>query len=133
MVRTYGIVLVKKQDGTEELIPFVDRLYFEHIPDNTGAVGLVFYEYAALNGVCRGALSPYQEVASGYDNEKFSGDYGTAIQMESREPLAFIAKNVFDASMNSDPVLTLGTAQVLTYTLHRFNLNFFESLKIRSE
>ncbi|MCI5195182.1 MAG: hypothetical protein D3919_02915, partial [Candidatus Electrothrix sp. AW5] len=34
LVRTYGIVIVKKQDGTEELIPFVDQLYFEHFPNN---------------------------------------------------------------------------------------------------
>ncbi|MCI5219089.1 MAG: hypothetical protein D3914_07830, partial [Candidatus Electrothrix sp. LOE2] len=126
LVRTYGIVIVKQQNGNEHLIPFVDQLYFEHIPDNTGAVGLVFYEYAALNGVCRGALSPYQEVASGYDNEKFAGDYGTAIQMETREPLAFIAKNVFDDSLNPDPVLS-GSAQTLVYQIEVTNPNTYTS------
>ncbi|MCI5165149.1 MAG: hypothetical protein D3903_03440, partial [Candidatus Electrothrix sp. GM3_4] len=126
LVRTYGIVIVKQQGGTEHLIPFADQLYFENIPDNTGAIGLVFYEYAALNGVCRGALSPYQEVASGYDNEKFSGDYGTAIQMETREPLAFIAKNVFDDSLNPDPVLS-GSAQTLVYQIEVTNPNTYTS------
>ncbi|MCI5190573.1 MAG: hypothetical protein D3905_12475, partial [Candidatus Electrothrix sp. AS4_5] len=134
LVRTYGIVIVKKQDGTEELIPFVDQLYFEHIPDNTGAVGLVFYEYAALNGVCRGALSPYQEVASGYDNEKFSGDYGAAIQMETKAPLASMSKNAYattgatDPVGLQDPVLNLsGGDQMLVYQLEITNPNSYTS------
>ncbi|MCI5223634.1 MAG: hypothetical protein D3924_13425, partial [Candidatus Electrothrix sp. AR4] len=120
LVKTYGIVIVKQQNGEEHLIPFEDQLYFENVPNNTGAVGLVFYEYAALNGVCRGALSPYQEVASGYDNEKFAGDYGAAIQLESREPLAFIAKNV-----NTDTLDLSGGAQTLTYQLEVTNPDIY--------
>ncbi|MCI5135958.1 MAG: hypothetical protein D3920_13010, partial [Candidatus Electrothrix sp. AW2] len=134
LVRTYGIVIVKKQDGSEELIPFVDQLYFEHIPDNTGAVGLVFYEYAALNGVCRGALSPYQEVASGYDNEKFSGDYGAAIQMETKAPLASMSKNAYATTSATDPVglqdpvLNLsGGDQMLVYQLEITNPDSYTS------
>lgn len=87
LVKTYGLVIVKLNDGTELLIPFVDQLYFENIPDNnTGAVGLVFYEYIALDGICTAGLTPYQEVASGYDNEKFNADFGAGIPpLQSRE------------------------------------------------
>ncbi|MBN1428633.1 MAG: hypothetical protein JXB07_09610 [Anaerolineae bacterium] len=87
LVHTYGIVVVKMGGGGEILIPFEDQLYFEHIPpDNTGAVGLVFYEYVAMDGACTAGLTPYQEVASGYDNEKFSGDYGAGIPpLQSQE------------------------------------------------
>ncbi|MCI5197444.1 MAG: hypothetical protein D3919_14745, partial [Candidatus Electrothrix sp. AW5] len=107
---------------------------FEHIPDNTGAVGLVFYEYAALNGVCRGALSPYQEVASGYDNEKFSGDYGAAIQMETKAPLASMSKNAYATTSATDPVglqdpvLNLsGGDQMLVYQLEITNPDSYTS------
>jgi SdrD B-like domain/GEVED domain/Secretion system C-terminal sorting domain len=80
LVKTYGLVIVKKIDGTEKLIPFEDQMYFENLPqNNNGAVGLVYYEFIALNGPCRSELTPYQEVASGSDNEKFNGDYGTYI------------------------------------------------------
>lgn len=87
LVRTYGLVIVKLNNGTEMLIPFVDQMYFENIPsNNTGAVGLVFYEYAALDGACVAGLTPYQEVASGFDNEKFNADYGAGIPpLQSRE------------------------------------------------
>ncbi|HND54987.1 MAG TPA: DUF4347 domain-containing protein, partial [Pirellulaceae bacterium] len=75
LAKSYGLVIVKLNDGTEQLIPFEDQLYFENMPENnTGAVGLVFYEYLPLASGCTAALSPYQEVASGYDNEKFNGD-----------------------------------------------------------
>ncbi|MFK7806645.1 MAG: SdrD B-like domain-containing protein [Saprospiraceae bacterium] len=80
LVKTYGLVIVKKTDGTEELIPFEDQMYFENLPqNNNGAVGLVYYEFVALKGPCNSSLTPYQEVASGSDNEKFNGDYGTYI------------------------------------------------------
>jgi LPXTG-site transpeptidase (sortase) family protein len=87
LVRTYGIVIVKLNNGTELLIPFLDQMYFENIPsNNTGAVGLVYYEYVALDGACTASLTPYQEVASGFDNEKFNGDYGAGIPpLQSRE------------------------------------------------
>jgi hypothetical protein len=92
LVRTYGIIVVKLKTGGELLIPFENEMYFQNIPDNTGVVGLVFYEYAALNGACTGTLTPYQEVASGYLNEKFNGDYGTGFQLQTQEPLASIEK-----------------------------------------
>jgi uncharacterized repeat protein (TIGR01451 family) len=78
LVKCYGIVIIKLYDGTEKLIPFEDRLYFENIPaNNTGAVGLVFYEFIPLAASRSAMLSPCQEVASGYDDEKFNGDYGS--------------------------------------------------------
>jgi len=95
LVRTYGILIVKLVGGGEKLIPFLDNLYFQNIPDNTGTVGLVFYEYVALDGACRATLSPYQEVASGYDNEKFNADFGYAIPpMQSVQSSVTIDKTV---------------------------------------
>jgi len=80
LVKCYGIIIVKLNDGTEQLIPFQDRLYFENIPaNNTGVVGLVFYEFMPLSAGRTAQLTPYQEVASGYDNEKFNGDYGNSV------------------------------------------------------
>ena len=77
LVKCYGIVVVKLNDGTERLIPFEDRLYFENLPpNNTGAIGLVYYEFMPLTTGSVVSTSPYQEVASGYDNEKFNADYG---------------------------------------------------------
>ncbi|MCI5156850.1 MAG: hypothetical protein D3906_00115 [Candidatus Electrothrix sp. AUS1_2] len=109
LVGTYGLLIVKLSGGGEQLIPFKDQMYFENIPDNTGVVGLVFYEYAALNGKCTGTLTPYQEVASGFLNEKFSGDYGTAFQITTQEPLASIDKGVTPT--------TAGLGSTLTYTM----------------
>jgi len=78
LIKTYGILVVKHNTGVDELIPFVDELYYSNIAsDNTGMVGLVFYDFQALDGTCSIQISPYQEVASGRDNEKFNGDYGT--------------------------------------------------------
>jgi uncharacterized repeat protein (TIGR01451 family) len=108
LVRTYGIVIVKLVGGGEYLIPFEDQLYFENIPDNTGAVGLVFYEYAALDGACTAGLSPYQEVASGFDNEKFNGDYGVGIPpLQTQEPSFSLSKTVSSASIATSPASTL--------------------------
>ncbi len=77
LVKTYGLIIIKKTDGSEELIPFEDQTYFSDLPsDNNGAVGLVYYDFVVLNAPCYVQLSPYQEVASGSDNEKFNGDYG---------------------------------------------------------
>ena len=116
LVRTYGIVIVKLQGGGEYLIPFVDQLYFQDIPDNTGAVGLVFYEYAALDGVCMASLTPYQEVASGFDNEKFNGDYGHHVPpLISRDPTVTLDKQVDQAVVG--PTLPV----TLTYTLEISN------------
>ena len=79
LVKTYGLVIVKNKGGGETLIPFEDQTYFQNIPPNNGCVGLVYYEFIALNGPCLSSLTPYQEVASGSNNEKFNGDYGVYI------------------------------------------------------
>jgi hypothetical protein len=53
LTKTYGLIIVQLNDGTELLIPFEDRLYFENIPpNNTNVTGLVFYEYISLDGPC---------------------------------------------------------------------------------
>ena len=76
LIRTYAVVIVKLKGGGEQILYGENQLYFENVPDNRGAVGWVGYEFAPLSGPCRSVLSPYQEVASGFDNEKFNGDYG---------------------------------------------------------
>ncbi|MCI5160497.1 MAG: hypothetical protein D3917_00430, partial [Candidatus Electrothrix sp. AX5] len=87
LISTEAYVLVKRQDGSVDIFDYKDRLYFENMPDNTGSVGLVFYNFTALDGKCTAGLSPYQEVASGYDNEKFNGDYGVGTPpLQSIEP-----------------------------------------------
>jgi hypothetical protein len=81
LVQTSGVITVTRSGGNPDMvIPFVDQLYFTNLPqDNTGVTGKVYYKFVALSGPCSSTLTPYQEVASGYDNEKFSGDYGTGI------------------------------------------------------
>jgi protocatechuate 3,4-dioxygenase beta subunit len=76
LIKTTGIVTATTTSG-DVIIPFVDNLYFTDLPsNNTNVVGLVFYEFLALGGACTIPISPYQEAASGSDNEKFNGDYG---------------------------------------------------------
>jgi hypothetical protein len=107
LVRTYGIVVVKLGGGGEFLIPFENQLYFSELPgDNTGAVGLVYYEYVALDGACRGVMSPYQEVASGFDNEKFNADFGAGIPpLQTTEAVMTFDKNG-DTSVNAGGTVT---------------------------
>ncbi len=89
LVKCYGVVIVKLNDGTKKIIPFEDRLYFENMPENNvGAVGLVYYEFVALRAGATGRLSPYQEVASGYDNEKFNADYGATLSSWVSKPIS---------------------------------------------
>ncbi len=112
LTKAYGLIIVKLTDGTEHLIPFEDQLYFSNIPDNNnGAVGLVFYEFLPVSAPCAAALTPYQCVASGKDNEKYNGDYGAG----SGVPGATAPDLTFD---KSGPV-TSSTAPPtnLTYTL----------------
>ena len=67
---------------------------------------------AALDGACSASVSPYQEVASGFDNEKFNGDYGVGIpQLQTRQPLVTLAKGVDNIIVG--PALP----QFLTYTI----------------
>ncbi|MGB1707737.1 MAG: hypothetical protein ACPHF4_07930, partial [Rubripirellula sp.] len=79
LAQTYGLLIVKLNDGTEQLIAFEDQLYHSNIPaNNTGVVGLAYYAFAPI-GFGAGTLTPYQEAASGADNEKYNGDYGTYV------------------------------------------------------
>ncbi len=79
LVRTYAMVVVKLKTGGEYVYVTEDQLYFQNVPENNGAVGYVAYQFMALGGAGSSTLSPYQEVASGRDNEKFNGDYGATI------------------------------------------------------
>jgi len=80
LVKTYALVIVKLNDGTELVIQAEDQLYFTNLPENNrGAVGYVRYEFLSLRSGCSSTLTPYQEVASGKDNEKFNGDYGATL------------------------------------------------------
>jgi len=119
LVKAYGVVIVKLNDGTEKIIPFEDELYFQNLPkNNVGAVGLVFYEFLALKQGCTGRLSPYQEVASGYDNEKFNADYGASIgSWQSKEISATFDKNA--------PAITNAGATV-TYDMTAHNTGVLE-------
>lgn len=115
MVNTYGIVIVKLKSGGELLIPFQNELYFEHIPDNTGVVGLVFYQYVATDTGCSAVMTPYQEAASGFDNEKFSADYGLSNGLFSADwgPDLTFSK--------TDGLTSTSTGSTLTYTLGTTN------------
>jgi hypothetical protein len=106
LIRTYGLLIIKLTDDTEKLVPFVDRMYFDavDIPENNnGVVGLVFYEYIALDGVCTASLTPYQEVASGFDNEKFNADFGAGIPpLRSQEPdMTFVKSGPGTVAVNT--------------------------------
>ena len=77
LVETTGVVTVTTNTG-DVIIPFKNNLYFSDLPqNNTNVVGEVFYKFLALGGACTIPISPYQEAASGFDNEKFNGDYGS--------------------------------------------------------
>jgi uncharacterized repeat protein (TIGR01451 family) len=79
LVRTHALVVVKLKDGTDLAYVADDQLYFEHIPDNNGVVGLVIYDFLPVKAGCSSQLTPYQEAASGNDNEKFNCDFGTVL------------------------------------------------------
>ncbi|MBU1693320.1 MAG: hypothetical protein KKC51_05085, partial [Verrucomicrobia bacterium] len=77
LVQTRTLVVVKLNTGENLVYVDTDQLYYENVPgNNRGAVGYVAYDFEVLKGGCASQLTPYQEVASGYDNEKFNGDYG---------------------------------------------------------
>ncbi|MGC9356294.1 MAG: SdrD B-like domain-containing protein [Anaerolineae bacterium] len=89
LISTEGYIEVSRSAGQPDLIiPFEDQLYFTDLPaDNTGVIGYIYYTFLALDGPCNTAITPYQEVASSFDNEKFNGDYGTGIPpVGSSEP-----------------------------------------------
>lgn len=91
LIRTSGVLTISRSAQSDLIVSFDDHkpslsapyggpLYFSNLPtNNNGVIGEVFYTFQALNGPCSTALTPYQEVASGSDNEKFNGDYGAGI------------------------------------------------------
>jgi len=115
MVNVYGIVIVKLKTGGELLIPFQNQLYHEHIPDNTGVVGLVYYQYVATDEGCSAGMTPYQEAASGYDNEKFSSDFGLS------NPLTSASFGAGVTFTKTDGVTTIAPGSTPTYTISATN------------
>lgn len=81
LISASGVLTVTRSAGNPDLIiPFENTLYFTDLPsDNTDVRGEVYYKFLALGGACTIPISPYQEVASGFDNEKFNGDYGAGV------------------------------------------------------
>jgi uncharacterized repeat protein (TIGR01451 family) len=101
LVKTSGQLQISTSGGGGTIYKdFVDQLFFKDLPaNNNGITGVVYYTFMCLDGACAVPLTPYQEAASGSDNEKFSGDYGTNVgQLESVEPNATLGKTVADTS-----------------------------------
>lgn len=101
LVHTHALLVLNLKDGGEEVRTYEDQLYFPNLPDNTSVVGWVGYEFVSLNGVAQVTLTPYQEAASGSDNEKFNGDFGaTGIpSLSSATPTAALGKTASTASI----------------------------------
>lgn len=100
LVKTAGQLQISLSSGGTQLYDFEDQLYFTGLPaTNNGITGIVYYTFMCLDGACAVPLTPYQEAASGYDNEKFAGDYGTGVgNLQSVEPKATLGKAVADTS-----------------------------------
>ncbi len=76
LVKVSGLIVVKPKNSSNYSFEFEDQLHFQDLPKNTGAVGMVFYEFAVLNGPCSSDMTPYQAAAKGKNREKFNGDFG---------------------------------------------------------
>ncbi|MCH8539638.1 MAG: carboxypeptidase regulatory-like domain-containing protein, partial [Opitutales bacterium] len=111
LVKTYALIIVKLKDGGELVLDEEDLLYFTKLPDNTGVVGLVRYDFKTLQGGANGQLTPYQMAASGQDNEKFNGDFGASIGESLQSPETQVT---FDKSVDE---LVQDPGGELTYTL----------------
>ncbi len=101
LVKTSGqLQITTSGGGPVQYLDFVDQLYFTNLPaNNTSITGVVYYTFMCLDGACAVPLTPYQEAASGSDNEKFAGDYGTGVgSLTTVEPNATLAKTVADTS-----------------------------------
>lgn len=115
LIRTSGVLTVTRAGNPTMIVPFSENLYFTNLPpDNTGVRGEVYYTFLALRGPCSMGLTPYQEVASGYDNEKFNGDYGTGVPfISSLAPEVTIDKS-------SDPAF-VARGGTITYDIYFAN------------
>ena len=108
LVRTTGTLTVTRSGGNPPMIlNFKDQLYFTNLPDdNTNVTGRVYYTFLALGGVCTTSMTPYQEAASGADNGKLNGDYGTGIPpLQSFSSLVTVDKTG-NASVVEDTTIT---------------------------
>ena len=114
LIHTYAYLVVKLKSGGEQVLSGEDQLYFENIPDNNGVVGYVRYEFMPLLAGARSVTTPYQEVASGYDNEKFNADYGVSL---GQDLVSGPSKALIDKSANKDTVALGGAIQyTVAYT-----------------
>ncbi len=105
LIRSSTVLTVSRSGGNPALIIETDDqnihpiyggpLYFTNLPpNNNGVRGEVRYTFLALGGPCSLPISPYQEVASGFDNEKFNGDFGTGIPtVQSSAPEVIVSKS----------------------------------------
>ncbi len=95
LLKVYGVLIIKLTGGGEKIIAFEDDFYHTDMPqNNNGGVGLVYYEYVPLSAPCTGLITPYQNVASGNNNEKYSGDFGVTLGGPTSEvPLASLDKS----------------------------------------
>jgi uncharacterized repeat protein (TIGR01451 family) len=100
LVKTSGQLQINVSSGGTQYLDFVDQLYFTDLPsNNTNITGVVYYTFQCLGGACSVPLTPYQEAASGFDNEKFAGDYGTGVgSLVSTNPNSTLTKSVADTS-----------------------------------
>ncbi len=116
LIRTSGLITI--EGGSPQVFTFTDQLFFSRpqVPsDNTNVIGEVFYTFLALGSNCAAGPSPYQEAASGYDNEKFNADYGAG-----GPPVIISEQAVVGIDKSSYPdVLPLGS--IVTYTLPFWN------------
>lgn len=104
LVRTTGALTVTRSGGNPPLvIPIHDQLYFTGLPeDNTNVLGRVYYTFMALSGPCISAMTPYQEAASGADNEKFNADFGTALPAVQSYAPEVVVDKTGDLSVNEN-------------------------------
>ena len=123
LVSVTGLLIVKLNDGTNQLIQIEDQLYFENLPENnTGIVGLVYYEWVPIEGGCSGELTPYQEAASGRDNEKFNADFGAfGASIQSTDPNVNYQKAALDPATGLPITLPL-PGDTIEYSLSIENL-----------
>lgn len=100
LIKSSGQLTINVSSGGTQYLDFVDQLYFTDLPsNNTNITGVVYYTFMCLGGACSVPMTPYQEAASGFDNEKFAGDYGTGIgNLVSTFPSSTLAKTVADTS-----------------------------------
>lgn len=113
LVQSYALIVVKLKGGGELVLDVTDQLYFTNLPDNTGVIGLVRYDYLPLKSGATSSTTPYQMAASGFDNEKFNGDFGTSFGFSSPPTEMTLDKQVDQA--------TAIPSDTLAYTLNFAN------------